>query len=550
MTSKSVISSSPQDTILAANAATKTSSAHGPSVGSNQFDDEFHSALQQHSTTSKADASSASPAPASPPSHVTKQPAIAANFTRDLQQSNAQTLAAKPSLPNLPVTKAAAATEGATNGAADDTAQTMLSAAILKDASAATQAVANNKTLPADSANVSSKDKKTKKSDSDTTADNTDSSAASSILGLFVAPVPAPTVPTTPAAPIISAAASDANAPAKNSDNSQLGQALPPLPVTTPQAAIPNTSVAAAPDASSAPAANKETEAFSMLLTPKTAPAPQQNVSQAATQKTTQDDPAAPAPKNDVSAANQAVAPTKAALNAAPVADENTTVPAISAGKAASLSATNSASITPSSLEQGSGAAARNTKADDEDKEQQVASTAGANDAAGNKQDFGGFGSAPDTFAKDAKVTGNAAPSAPAATHAPEMQDNTAVATGSAKEVAIRLEGQSGQTINVKLVDQGGQVQVSVRSNDPAAATALRGDLSSLASNLDKAGWKPDITQAAGGNSLEPVSQTRQPDRNNQDSQGNRQPDWQQQDTPRKRQSVSDLWDELLTQTT
>jgi len=74
--------------------------------------------------------------------------------------------------------------------------------------------------------------------------------------------------------------------------------------------------------------------------------------------------------------------------------------------------------------------------------------------------------------------------------------------------------------------------------------------LSSLASNLDKAGWKPEIAAVVGGTSLEAVSQTRQPDRNNQDSQGSRQPDWQQQDTPRKRQSVSDLWDELLTQTT
>lgn len=136
---------------------------------------------------------------------------------------------------------------------------------------------------------------------------------------------------------------------------------------------------------------------------------------------------------------------------------------------------------------------------------------------------------------------------APATPLLAETKDSAAAATGSAKEVAIRLEGQSGQTINVKLVDQGGQVQVSVRSNDPAAATALRGDLSSLASNLDKAGWKPEITTVAGTGSMETVSQTRQSDRNSQDSQGSKQPDWQQQDTPKKRPSVSDLWDQLLT---
>jgi hypothetical protein len=196
-------------------------------------------------------------------------------------------------------------------------------------------------------------------------------------------------------------------------------------------------------------------------------------------------------------------------------------------------------------LEQDSATDSRNVKA--EDKEAAVTSTASANDAAGNSQDFGGFGSTPESFAKETKVSGNTAPAAPA-TPAAETQDTgAAAATGSAKEVAIRLEGQSGQTINVKLVDQGGQVQVSVRSNDPVAATALRGDLSSLASNLDKAGWKPEITTVAGTSSMETVSQTRQSDRNNQDSQGSRQPDWQQQDTPKKRPTVSDLWDQLLT---
>jgi hypothetical protein len=129
----------------------------------------------------------------------------------------------------------------------------------------------------------------------------------------------------------------------------------------------------------------------------------------------------------------------------------------------------------------------------------------------------------------------------------PGLQPSNVGITQPAKEVVVRLEGQSGESISVRLVDQGGQVQVAVRSSDPATATQLRQDLSSLTSNLDRAGWKPEILASAPV-STESVRETSQSSRNDgQNSQSQAAPDWNQQDSSRRRNTVSDLWDEILT---
>lgn len=540
--------SSPQSAILAGNAATKSSPAHGPSSGSTQFDDEFNSALQDRPIASRAETSKSTATPASPANVAKQQPKAATNFMRDvqlsdvqqsdiqqgtIQQTDVQTTAAKPSVPAVPATPV--------TDTADDAAKTTLLALITKDAPPlSTQIAVTNKTAATGTGVDSSKDKKAKKADADTSTEAINAAAVASVPGLPVIPAPVPTSPAT---------ANDSNTSAETSpnlasNNSQPTQTLTPLaPLPVPASPAPTVNTAATPAATSSSAPpDKQTEAFSMLLTPKAATPPQQDTAKSIPSST----PATPAPKSDASAVSQPAVSAKAAVNAVPVADNNTSNQPSPGQKTATSSATNSGPATPSSLEQDSSVAARALKP--QDKEETVAATAGANDSSGAKQDFGGFGSTPDTSVGETKVSSHGAPAAaPATPLLAETKDSAAAATGSAKEVAIRLEGQSGQTINVKLVDQGGQVQVSVRSNDPAAATALRGDLSSLASNLDKAGWKPEITTVAGTGSMETVSQTRQSDRNSQDSQGSKQPDWQQQDTPKKRPSVSDLWDQLLT---
>ena len=129
-------------------------------------------------------------------------------------------------------------------------------------------------------------------------------------------------------------------------------------------------------------------------------------------------------------------------------------------------------------------------------------------------------------------------------------EHNHAVATP-AKEVVVRLQGQTGEAISVRLLDQGGQVQVAVRSSDPATASLLRQDLSSLTNNLDRAGWKPEILSSApvAASFVPETSQGSAHDGQNPSGQGQGQAalDWNQQDSSRRRSTVADLWDEILT---
>ncbi|HEY7305017.1 MAG TPA: flagellar hook-length control protein FliK [Bryobacteraceae bacterium] len=138
--------------------------------------------------------------------------------------------------------------------------------------------------------------------------------------------------------------------------------------------------------------------------------------------------------------------------------------------------------------------------------------------------------------------------SASASPAAPQvLTEANAAPSATAKEVVVRLQGQTGESISVRLVDQGGQVQVAVRSSDPATANLLRQDLSSLTSNLDRAGWKPEVLVSA----QQPValahdvSQGSPNENQNSHSQGTF--DWNQQDGSRRRNSATDLWDEILT---
>ena len=61
----------------------------------------------------------------------------------------------------------------------------------------------------------------------------------------------------------------------------------------------------------------------------------------------------------------------------------------------------------------------------------------------------------------------------------------------------MRVEGPQGELISVSVADQGGRVQVAVRSNDAATASLLRQDLPSLTNTLEHLGWKGDMTMGA-----------------------------------------------------
>ena len=298
------------------------------------------------------------------------------------------------------------------------------------------------------------------------------------------------------------------------------GAPLQPVVLSTKQRAVSSEDVTLALPETSKP---KETEAFSLTLEPRAAV---RSSGSAAIDTSQKDGPDASA------VAGQPSKPS----------------PLIQSNKVASSPVT-SESSGAISLVQRSGSSkfsGGNGGAEQRDKDEPPSLKAVVGDARENKQGFTDYSSSPVPLAKDIKATEegrNVQPLVP-----PALVENQAPTSGVAKEVAIRLQNESGETINVKLIDQGGQVQVTVRSTDPSTATSLRDDLSSLTSSLEKAGWRSEVSLPVGA-SFEPVNQTRQADHESQDAPGQRQAEWQQE-TPKKRHSSNDAWDEMLTNQT
>ncbi len=59
-------------------------------------------------------------------------------------------------------------------------------------------------------------------------------------------------------------------------------------------------------------------------------------------------------------------------------------------------------------------------------------------------------------------------------------------------DLTVRLQGQSGETINVRMTERGGEVQIAIRSTDPATAAALRHEMPSIQAGLERAGLHLD----------------------------------------------------------
>lgn len=117
-------------------------------------------------------------------------------------------------------------------------------------------------------------------------------------------------------------------------------------------------------------------------------------------------------------------------------------------------------------------------------------------------------------------------------------------AASPAKEMVVRIQGDGGEVVNVRVLDQGGQVQVAVRSSDPVTAAQLRQDLSSLTSSLDRIGWKAD-TAAVPTAQAPGLHDASRPDSESQSGYKGSTPGWDE-GPAKKRYSTSELWDEVL----
>lgn len=115
--------------------------------------------------------------------------------------------------------------------------------------------------------------------------------------------------------------------------------------------------------------------------------------------------------------------------------------------------------------------------------------------------------------------------------------------TATPQQMSVRMEGNAGQVVNVRFVNQGGQVQVDVRSNDPSTAAQLRQGLNSLAGDLDRAGWKADFSSISAHASAA-LQDAARPDAEPQNRNNNGSAlDWDQE-SPKKRSQAPELWEE------
>jgi hypothetical protein len=112
-------------------------------------------------------------------------------------------------------------------------------------------------------------------------------------------------------------------------------------------------------------------------------------------------------------------------------------------------------------------------------------------------------------------------------------------------DLTVRIQGDAGQSVNLRVVERAGQIQVSVRTNDPVTAALLRREVPALQTGLERIGWHANpITPA-----IQPPSEARSSDEQthsqHQNAEQKSQSDPQQQQQ-RPRSGAADQWLELM----
>jgi len=131
-------------------------------------------------------------------------------------------------------------------------------------------------------------------------------------------------------------------------------------------------------------------------------------------------------------------------------------------------------------------------KSPDEDRGRQSSSPAGDSPARiDNIVNLPGQGSdikAPDQL--------NSARSSSSLQAMPMQKEDGPAALQPKTDITFRLQGQSGETVSVRVSDRAGDIQIAVRSTDPATAATLRHDLPTIQSGLERAGWRMESNAA------------------------------------------------------
>ena len=62
------------------------------------------------------------------------------------------------------------------------------------------------------------------------------------------------------------------------------------------------------------------------------------------------------------------------------------------------------------------------------------------------------------------------------------------------RELTVRLDSGGGNRLEMQFVENGGTVNLKLRTQDQQVAASLRGDISTLESDLIGRGWKAELT--------------------------------------------------------
>jgi hypothetical protein len=113
-------------------------------------------------------------------------------------------------------------------------------------------------------------------------------------------------------------------------------------------------------------------------------------------------------------------------------------------------------------------------------------------------------------------------------------------------ELSVRIQGESGQIVNVRIAERAGQVQVLVRASDPATAAMLRRDLPTMRTSLEQIGWHlgslSNFPDQIGGAHHNDAQSHAQGEHHGQDQA----PEQWQQEQNRRHPGPGDQWLELM----
>jgi hypothetical protein len=111
-------------------------------------------------------------------------------------------------------------------------------------------------------------------------------------------------------------------------------------------------------------------------------------------------------------------------------------------------------------------------------------------------------------------------------------------------DLNMRIQGQSGESINLRISERAGDIQISVRSSDQSTANVLKHELPSIEAGLERAGWRMENggMSQSGQDQHEAGRDSQNPDRNR--DQNAQSSNWQDRNQRRK-DSSPNAWFEL-----